>query len=78
MPAFSDSGPGQASGSGATSAGLTFIGFAKTSCTDSGSSSEGAIFKDRAEFAGTNKDGVEVVEGKNQDILTLVMSTAAN
>lgn len=42
-PAFSDSGPGQASGSGATSAGFAFIGFARTSCTDSGSSNDGAM-----------------------------------
>ena len=43
VPAFSDSGPGQCSGSGATSCGRDFSGFERTSCTGSGSSRDGAM-----------------------------------
>lgn len=44
FPAVSDSGPGQCSGSGATSLGAALRGLERTSCTDSGASSkEGAI-----------------------------------
>ncbi len=43
FPAVCDSGPGQCSGSGATSFGALFKGLDRTSCTSSGSSSEGAM-----------------------------------
>lgn len=43
VPAFSDSGPGQCSGSGATRWGFALRGLLRTSWTDSGSSSEGAM-----------------------------------
>ena len=43
FPAVSDSGPGQCSGSGATSFGALFRGLERTSCTSSGASREGAI-----------------------------------
>jgi hypothetical protein len=43
LPAVSDSGPGQCSGSGATSLGATLRGFRRISSTRSGSSREGAI-----------------------------------
>lgn len=43
VPACSDSGPGQCSGSGATSSGFCFRGFARTSSTGSGASSDGAM-----------------------------------
>lgn len=44
FPAVSDSGPGQCSGSGATSLGAVLRGLERTSCTDSvASSREGAI-----------------------------------
>jgi len=43
FPAVSDSGPGQCSGSGATSLGADFRGLESTSCTSSGASREGAM-----------------------------------
>lgn len=42
-PACCDSGPGQCSGSGATSCGFCLMGLARTSDTGSGSSRDGAI-----------------------------------
>jgi hypothetical protein len=43
FPAVSDSGPGQCSGSGATSLGALLRGLESTSCTSSGASREGAM-----------------------------------
>ena len=43
FPAASDSGPGQCSGSGATSCGVAFRGLDRTSWTGSGASREGAM-----------------------------------
>lgn len=43
LPAASDSGPGQCSGSGATSLGAALRGLERTSSTFSGASREGAI-----------------------------------
>lgn len=43
FPAASDSGPGQCSGSGATSLGAVLRGADSTSSTDSGTSREGAM-----------------------------------
>lgn len=43
FPAASDSGPGQCSGSGATSFGAALRGLERTSSTRSGASSEGAM-----------------------------------
>lgn len=43
VPAVSDSGPGQCSGSGATNDGFVLAWFLRTSWTASGSSREGAM-----------------------------------
>lgn len=43
FPAVSDSGPGQCSGSGATSLGAFLRWLERTSCTESATSSEGAM-----------------------------------
>lgn len=67
VPAFSDSGPGQDSGSGATKAGFAFMGFAKTSCTDSGSSNEGAILNSSGKSSGWRGDGLEGVKLKTRN-----------